>query len=405
MSIKIDYIRSFAVASPHPRRQTTTFTSTGNPILADGSVYSADPAPVVVNKTVYILSGRDEAGAAENGFIMNEWQVFEAQSPDPSGGSWSLHQKVAQPHSVFFWAKTGTAYAGQIVQGTNRKFYMYAPVTEADSANSDPFAIGVAVSSNILGPFTDAHASGPIISESVPSPGNTIQNIDPTVLVDTDGRVFIYFGTFGRNYYDHMATVQWWELRHPERGLAMGTPLWKDPAYQLGKPVDWIVFEQTPKEQLAKAFEKDGCEIDSKVMDPNYVHTETLVIYVPTGGSTGMPNIPFDGNHISTIVLGLMPTSRGSITLASAVPRQSPVVDPNFYAKEADRASLRYGVRQVIRMLLDTPEGKVMVKNEVTTPDCSQLTLESTDAEIDDRIRKLGNSLYHSAGSLAMGKV
>jgi hypothetical protein len=191
-------VRSFAVTSPHLRRQTTTFTSTGNPILADGSVYSADPAPIVVNETVYILSGRDEAGATENGFIMNEWQIFEAQSPDPSGGSWSLHQKVAQPHSVFSWAKTGTAYAGQIVQGANGKFYMYAPVTEADSANPDPFAIGVAVSSNILGPFTDAHASGPIISESVPSPGDTIQNIDPTVLVDTDGRVFIYFGTFGQ---------------------------------------------------------------------------------------------------------------------------------------------------------------------------------------------------------------
>ncbi|KFY49821.1 hypothetical protein V495_00432 [Pseudogymnoascus sp. VKM F-4514 (FW-929)] len=167
------------------------------------------------------------------------------------------------------------------------------------------------------------------------------------------------------------------------------------------KPVDWIVFEQTPKEH----FEKDGCEIDSKVMDPNCVHTETLVNYVPTGESTGMPNIPFDGTHISTIVLGLMPTARGSITLASSDPQQSPVVDPNFFAKEADRASLRYGVRQVIRMLLDTPEGKDMVKNEVTPPDCSQLTLESTDAEIDDRIRKLGNSLYHSAGSLAMGKV
>jgi hypothetical protein len=205
-------VGSFAVASSQLRRHTTTFTSTGNPILADGSIYSADPAPLVINETVYILSGQDKAGATENNFIMNEWQIFEAQIPDPSGGSWTLHRDVARPHKVFFWAKTGTAYAGQIVQGANGNFYMYAPVTQANSTASDPFAIGVAVSSNVLGPFTDAHSSGPIISQSVPLPGDTIQNIDPTVLVDTDGRVFIYFGTFGqlRGYElaSDMVTIQ-----------------------------------------------------------------------------------------------------------------------------------------------------------------------------------------------------
>lgn len=55
----------------------------------------------------------------------------------------------------------------------------------------------VAVGSSPLGPFTDAHPSGPILSQSIPSPGNTIQNIDPTVLVDDDGKVYIYYGTFG----------------------------------------------------------------------------------------------------------------------------------------------------------------------------------------------------------------
>ena len=79
-------VRSIAVASSHLRHHTTTFTSTGNPLLADGSIYSADPAPLVINETVYILSGRDNAGATENNFIMNEWQIFEAQSPDASGG-------------------------------------------------------------------------------------------------------------------------------------------------------------------------------------------------------------------------------------------------------------------------------------------------------------------------------
>ncbi|KAI1270329.1 glycosyl hydrolase [Xylariaceae sp. FL1019] len=195
----VSALASTAVAVSVQRRQITTFTSAGNPILADGSVYSADPAPLVVNDTVYILSGHDTAGATVNSFVIPDWQIFEAQSPSPTGNSsWTLHQNIAQPQTVFSWAAAGTAYAGQIVQGADKRYYLYAPVTQKDPGTTDPFGIGVAVSSSPLGPFTDAHSSGPIISQNVPSPGNDIQNIDPTVLVDTDGRVYIYFGTFGQ---------------------------------------------------------------------------------------------------------------------------------------------------------------------------------------------------------------
>lgn len=175
-----------------------TFQSTGNPILADGSYYSADPAPLVVNNTLYIIAGHDEAPVDQNAFVINEWEMFVSTSPKPSGGEWALHPAFARPHEIFSWAAEGTAYAAQVVQGPDGKFYLYAPVTEADSANTDPFAIGVAVADSPLGPYTDAHPSGPILSQSVPSPGNDIQNIDPTVLVDDDGKAYIYYGTFGQ---------------------------------------------------------------------------------------------------------------------------------------------------------------------------------------------------------------
>lgn len=189
----------------------TSFHSDGNPILSDGSVYSADPAPLVVNDTLYILAGRDEAAIGENNFIMNEWQMFVSSDPNPAGGDWQLYSDIARPASVFAWAAEGTAYAAQIVQGADGKFYMYAPVTQADSTNSDTFAIGVAVADSPLGPFVDAHPDGPIISQSVPSPGNTIQNIDPTVFIDDDGRVYLYEGTFGQlrgfELADDMVTI------------------------------------------------------------------------------------------------------------------------------------------------------------------------------------------------------
>lgn len=190
-----------SVANTLPRRQTSTsrtFVSDGNPILSDGSVYSADPAPIVVNDTIYIISGRDEAQIDELGFTMNEWQIFETKTATPAGGDWTLHSNVEQPQTLFTWAEGDSAYASQIVEAADGKFYLYSPVYQANTTDKDPFAIGVAVSDNVLGPYTDAHPEGPIISQSVPSPGNSIQNIDPTVMIDTDGSVYIYWGTFGQ---------------------------------------------------------------------------------------------------------------------------------------------------------------------------------------------------------------
>ncbi len=174
---------------------TQAVKAVGNPILSDGRYYSTDPAPLVVGDTLYILAGRDEAPADINDFIMNEWQLLSTS--DPASGLWTHYPAIARPETVFAWAEPGRAYAGQIVQGRDGRFYLYAPVLQRDGGADDRFAIGVAVADSPLGPWLDAHPAGPIISQQVPVP-NRIQNIDPTVLVDDDGRVFIYWGTFGR---------------------------------------------------------------------------------------------------------------------------------------------------------------------------------------------------------------
>lgn len=175
--------------------QPEKIESRGNPILSDGSYYSADPAPVVVGKTLYILTGRDEAAPNVNNFIMNEWQLFATKNV--ASKKWLHYPNILRPESVFAWSKPGHAYAGQIVQGADKRFYLYAPVQEGKREHADPFVIGVAVADSPLGPWKDAHPSGPTISQSVPEP-NKIQNIDPTVMVDKDGRVYLYWGTFGR---------------------------------------------------------------------------------------------------------------------------------------------------------------------------------------------------------------
>ncbi|MGJ7440651.1 family 43 glycosylhydrolase [Aquipuribacter sp. MA13-6] len=173
-----------------------------NPILADGSYYSADPAPLVVtqddgSEQLIIYTGHDEAGPRTNDFIMNEWGAFVTDDLD--SGTWTHHPSLMRPDDVFDWASPGRAYAGQVVEGVDGRFYWYVPVHEAASTAADRFGIGVAVSDDPLGPWTD-HVGGPIISASLPTP-NTLHNIDPTVLVDGEGedaRVYLWWGSFSR---------------------------------------------------------------------------------------------------------------------------------------------------------------------------------------------------------------
>jgi hypothetical protein len=163
--------------------------SSGNPILSDGSFYSADPSLLATGATLYLITGRDVAPPDVNDFVMPAWSLFT--TTNVASKQWKLYPDFLKPEQVFAWAAPGRAYAAQIVQGPDKRFYLFAPVEQANSKNRDPFAIGVAVAKSVLGPWKDAHPSGPIVSQSIPEP-NDIQNIDPTVLVDPDGRVVLY---------------------------------------------------------------------------------------------------------------------------------------------------------------------------------------------------------------------
>ena len=188
-------ISALSLAGASTAQTGVPVTAPGNPILADGRYYSTDPAPIVDGDTLWILAGRDEAEAGVNDFIMNEWQLLSTK--DPAAGRWTHYPALVKPEAVFAWAEPGRAYAGQIVKGPDGRFYLYAPVLQRESNAADKFAIGVAVADRITGPWRDAHPAGPIVSQTTPV-ANDIQNIDPTVLIDDDGRVYLYWGTFGQ---------------------------------------------------------------------------------------------------------------------------------------------------------------------------------------------------------------
>ncbi|GFP59598.1 4-pyridoxate dehydrogenase [Trichoderma asperellum] len=210
----------------------------------------------------------------------------------------------------------------------------------------------------------------------------------------------------GRNFHDHLAVCLWWKLRHPERGLALGTPEWKGLAYSKGLPSDWIAFSQVPIGIISRALNADGEDPDAHgLLKPERCHLETLVAYAPAGAQLADVAIPLDGTHITTAVLGMTPTSRGTVTITSNDPETPPKIDPNYYATEADRQALRYGIRQALRLLQETQSGSSIIENEVSPAGYPTLNASSTDAEIDARVKRVGNTFYHAGGSASMGKV
>ncbi|MCP2246540.1 glycoside hydrolase family 43 protein [Lentzea aerocolonigenes] len=158
-----------------------TPASAANPIIT--SVYTADPAPLVVGNTLYVYAGRDEAASGQQNFLMREWRVLSSTD----AATWTDHGAKANI-GTFRWAGAD-AWASE-VEPRNGKYYWYTSVNGNGAGWMD---IGVAVGDSPLGPFTDAKG-GPLISDSTPNSSGL--NIDPTVFTDDDGQAYLYWGSY-----------------------------------------------------------------------------------------------------------------------------------------------------------------------------------------------------------------
>lgn len=190
----------------------------------------------------------------------------------------------------------------------------------------------------------------------------------------------------GQNLHDHMSVALWWKLRNPEEGYALGSPKFNNPNFAKGTPLDWVATETVPHEELKAALVADGEEVndDHPLLSPPRSHVESLLVYVAANKAN--PVIAVDGSHVTTTVFGLLPTSRGSVTLASSDPNAPPVIDPNYFATESDRYVLRWGLRKMVRVLLDTKEGQSFIEGETASEGQRPLDSQATDAELDLRI-------------------
>ncbi|KAJ5669122.1 hypothetical protein N7462_010192 [Penicillium macrosclerotiorum] len=211
----------------------------------------------------------------------------------------------------------------------------------------------------------------------------------------------------GRNFHDHPAVVLIWKLKEGDSNLPMSA-IGANPGFQVGLPADWVVFAGLDSQLIRNALIKDGEDPEGVegqyLLNANNIFTETLSVYAPAGANHADMDIPFDGRHVSTPVLGMLPTSRGSITLASNDPTTAPRVDPNYYATEVDRTALRTGIRRAVKAFRESAAVKDLVESEVPPDNFPPLHADSSDEEIDDRVRRVVNTFFHAGGSCAMGK-
>jgi hypothetical protein len=145
-----------------------------NPIVQ--TYFTPDPAAMVYNDTLFAYTGHDEDVIENDFFTMYNYRVYSTIDMV----NWTDHGSPLS-YRTFSWGNS-KAWAAQAIH-RNGKFYWY--VTIGLQGSNQP-AIGVAVSDSPTGPFRDA-IGAPLIRQSW-------DDIDPTVFVDDDGQVYLYWG-------------------------------------------------------------------------------------------------------------------------------------------------------------------------------------------------------------------
>ena len=158
-------------------------TSTGNPIFTHQ--FTADPAAMVEEDTLWLYTGHDFAGHQE-GYKMKDWLVFSTTDMK----NWT---EYAVPLKItdFSWAESGDAYAGHVVK-RNGKYYWYISTNWS--------GIGVAVADNPAGPFKDALGKPLLTNKDCFASSHNWACIDPAIFIDDDDQPWIFWGN-GQAYY------------------------------------------------------------------------------------------------------------------------------------------------------------------------------------------------------------
>lgn len=153
------------------------FQTKGNPLIQHH--YTADPAALVKNDTLWLYAGHDFEGGQRE-YVMKDWLVYSTTDMK----TWTEYP-VPLTIDAFKWAKSKSAFAGHVTE-RNGKYYWYV--------STNTYGIGVAVSDSPQGPFVDVLGKPLLINEDCFASTHSWACIDPAVFVDDDGTAWIFWG-------------------------------------------------------------------------------------------------------------------------------------------------------------------------------------------------------------------
>ena len=160
-----------------------------NPVIKE--VFTADPAALVHDDTVYLYTGHDEAPNNDVFFEMHDWLAFSSTDMV----NWKAHGPIMKA-TDFKWAK-GDAWASHMIE-KDGKFYFFTTVRHNEEKPG--FAIGVAVSDSPTGPFKDAIGHALVTNDMTTQTPNDWDDIDPAIFTEDNGDTYMFFGNLVPKY-------------------------------------------------------------------------------------------------------------------------------------------------------------------------------------------------------------
>lgn len=161
-----------------------SFAQAQNPIIQ--TMYTADPAPMIHNDTLFVFVGHDEDEAQEGSYLMREYRLYSTTDMV----NWTDHGAVLKTSEVGWSAND--ASAAQCVE-RNGKFYFYIS-TLNNTPGAGGVSVGVTVADNIYGPYKDVLGRALVTNQMTTAARHSWDDLDPTVFIDDDGQAYLYWG-------------------------------------------------------------------------------------------------------------------------------------------------------------------------------------------------------------------